>query len=177
MVSPIEARYLVLESRQKQTVLQTLYNISDNPRWVYVFADSEWQAYLEESPIILEAAPNSAEHRWALKSLEEEALSGLLLDSAQCLDAVAGWLRARLTVCFDGNRKGLLRLYDPKIWHRLAVRSKPEAGIIERVTYWHSNPGPRRWVTNENPEPVAMLPVPTLSDQQWLALNDSNHQS
>ena len=174
MVSSTDARYLVLESRQKKTVLQALYNISDNPRWVYLFADSEWQAYLGESPILLETEQNSAEYRWALTGLEEERLSGLLLESTQGLDAVVSWLRARLTVCFDGNRKGLLRLYDPKIWHRLAVKSKPEAEIIERALYWHGKPGQQCWVMDENPEPIAMLPMPKLDEQQWLALSDAS---
>lgn len=174
MVSSTDVRYLVLESRQKKTVLQALYNISDNPRWVYLFADSEWQAYLDESPILLETAQNSAEYRWGLTGLKEESLSGLLLESTQGRDAVVSWLRARLTVCFDGNRKGLLRLYDPKIWHCLAVKSKPEADIIERVLYWHGKPGQQRWVMDENPEPIAMSPMPTLDEQQWLALNDVN---
>ena len=174
MVSSTDVRYLVLESRQKKTVLQALYNISDNPRWVYLFADSEWQAYLGESPILLETEQNSAEYRWALTGLEEERLSGLLLESTQGLDAVVSWLRARLTVCFDGNRKGLLRLYDPKIWHRLAVKSKPEAEIIERALYWHGKPGQQCWVMDENPEPIAMSPIPTLDEQQWRALNDAS---
>ena len=174
MGSSTDARYLVLESRQKKTLLQALYNMSDNPRWVYLFADSEWQSYLDESPVLLETAQNSEEYRWALMGLEEERLSGLLLESTQGLDAVASWLRARLTVCFDGNRKGLLRLYDPKIWHRLAVKSKPEADIIERALYWHGKPGQQRWVMDENPEPIAMSPMPTLNEQQWLALNDAS---
>ncbi|EAZ98326.1 DUF4123 domain-containing protein [Marinobacter sp. ELB17] len=175
MVSSTDARYLVLESRQKkERVLQALYNISDSPRWVYLFAGSEWEAYLDESPILLETAQNSAACRWGLNGLEEESLSGLLLESTQGLDAVVSWLRARLTVCFDGNRKGLLRLYDPKIWHCLAAKSKPEADIIERALYWHGKPGQQRWVMNENPEPIAMLPIPTLNEQQWLALNDAS---
>jgi hypothetical protein len=174
MISSTDARYLVLESRQKKTLLEALYNISDNPQWVYLFADSEWQAYLDESPVLLETAQNSAEYRWALMGLEDERLSGLLLESTQGLDAVARWLRARLTVCFDGNRKGLLRLYDPKIWHRLAVKSKPKANIIERALYWHGKPGQQRWVMDENPEPIAMLPTPILNEQQWLALNDAS---
>jgi hypothetical protein len=168
------ARYLVLESRHGKPLLQDLYEISESPRWVYLFADSEWQAYLDESPILLETAQNSAEYRWALTGLEEERLSGLLLESTHGPDGVVSWLRARLTVCFDGNRKGLLRLYDPKIWHRLAVKSKPEADIIERVLYWHGKPGQQRWAMDENPEPIAMSPMPTLNEQQWLALNDAS---
>jgi hypothetical protein len=174
MVSSTDTRYLVLESRQKKTLLQALYDISDNPQWAYLFADSEWQDYLDESPILLETVQNSAEYRWALMGLEDESLSGLLLESTQGLDAVVSWFRSRLTVCFDGDRKGLLRLYDPKIWRSLAVKSMPDAEIIDRSIYWYGKPGQQRWVADENPEPIAMLPIPTLDEQQWLALNDAS---
>jgi hypothetical protein len=174
MVSSTDTRYLVLESRQKKTLLQALYDISDNPQWAYLFADSEWQDYLDESPILLETVQNSAEYRWALMGLEDESLSGLLLESTQGLDAVVSWFRARLTVCFDGDRKGLLRLYDPKIWRSLAVKSMPDAEIIDRAIYWYGKPGQQRWVVDENPEPIAMSPIPTLEEQQWLALNDAS---
>ena len=106
MGSSTDARYLVLESRQKKTLLQALYNMSDNPRWVYLFADSEWQSYLDESPVLLETAQNSEEYRWALMGLEEERLSGLLLESTQGLDAVASWLRARLPCVSTATGKG-----------------------------------------------------------------------
>jgi len=168
---PNKSRYLVLESRQKASLLQELYEIADSPRWAYLFADTEWQAYLKESPILLEAVQGSAEYRWALQELREERLSGLILESSKGLEAVARWLRARLTVRIVGQRQGLLRFYDPWIWHRLVPQAKPVAEVIERAIYWHGTAGQQRWLMTENPEPIAMSPEPTLDEQQWLALN------
>lgn len=172
--SASKALYLVLESRHQKTMLRELYGATESPRWVYLFADTEWQAYLKESPILLEAAQDSAEYRWALKGLKEDSLSGLILGSSKGLEAVTRWLRARLTVRFDGQRQGLLRFYDPWIWHQLAPRTNPAAEVIEQAIYWYGAPGQQRWLTIENPEPIAMSPMPTLDEQQWLALNASS---
>lgn len=169
-----KTRYLVLESRNQKTMLRELYGAAESPRWVYLFADTEWQAYLKESPILLEAAQDSTEYRWALKGLKEDSLSGLMLGSSRGLDAVASWLRERLTVRFDGQRQGLLRFYDPWIWHQLAPQTNPEAEVIEQAIYWYGAPGQQRWLTIENPEPIAMSPAPTLDEQQWLALNTTS---
>jgi len=166
-----KTRYLVLEPRHKTPLLQELYEISESPRWLYLFADTDWQAYFKDGPILLEAAQESAEYRWALKGLKQERLSGLILGSSKGLDAVANWLRERLNVCFEGQREGLLRFYDSQIWHQLKPQSNPEADVIELAIYWHGAPGQQRWLTIENPEPIAMSPAPTLDEQQWLALN------
>lgn len=168
---PRKVRYLVLESPNQKMLLQKLYGVSEDPRWVYLFADTQWQAYLKESPILLEAAQDSAEYRWVLQEMKQDSLSGLILESSKGLDAVASWLRARLTVRFGGQRQGLLRFYDPWIWHQLAPRTNPVAEVIEQAIYWYGAPGKQRWLTIENPDPIAMSPAPTLHEQQWLALN------
>lgn len=177
MVSSVQEvsriRYLLLESRQKKPLLQALYEVAENPQWVHLFADTEWHAYLKESPIVLEASQNSPEYQWALRGLKSDTLSGLILESTKGLEAVSGWARERLTVRFDGNRQGLLRFYDPLIWHLLGPRHKPDAEIIDRAIYWYRESGQQRWLMNENPEPIAMSPVPTLDSRQWLALNSS----
>lgn len=164
-------RYLVLESRHQKTMLRGLYGATEDPRWIYLFADTEWQAYLKESPILLEVEQDSADYGWALKGLKEDSLSGLILGSSKGLDAVSSWLRERLTVRFDSQRQGLLRFYDPWIWHQLVPRTNPAAEVIEQAIYWYGEPGQQRWLTIESPEPIAMSPVPTLDEQQWLALN------
>lgn len=166
-----KTRYLVLESQQKKPLLQELYEISESPQWLYLFADTDWQAYLKDGPILLEAGQDSAEYRWALKGLKQERLTGLILESTKELDVVANWLRERLTVRFEGQREGLLRFYDPLIWHQLKPQSKPGAVVIDRAIYWYEELGQQRWLTTENPEPIAMSPAPSLDEQQWLALN------
>lgn len=164
-------RYLVLEPQHKTSLLQELYEIAESPRWLYLFADTCWQAYLKDGPILLATGQESAEYRWALQGLKHERLTGLVLESSKELDAVASWLRERLNVRFESQREGLLRFYDPRIWHHLKPQNKPDADVIERAIYWYGEPGQQRWLTTENPEPVVMSPTPTLDDQQWLALN------
>lgn len=170
----IKTRYLVLEPIQKRPLLQELYEIAERPQWVYLFADTDWHAYVTESPILLEALEGSAEYRWAVNELKQQSVSGLILESSKGLGEVANWLRARLTVRFDGQRQGLLRFYDPLIWHQLAPQINPAAEVIEQAIYWYGAPGHERWMTTQNPEPIAMLPAPTLDEQQRLALTATN---
>lgn len=164
-------RYLVLETNQTIPVTRALYEHAENPDWAYLFADTEWQLYLSESPIIVKAAQHSPEYQWGLKSLKEGQLIGLILESSEGLESVANWLRARLKVRFDGRRHGLLRFYDPRIWHQLSPSSGSEADVIERAIYWYGAPGEERWQTTEKPNLFTMLPMPTLDESQWQALN------
>jgi len=164
-------RYLVLETSQKPPVVRSLYEQTDNPTWVYLFAETDWQLYLTESPIVLAASQKSVEYQWALKGLKEGQLTGVILESSEGLEPVTKWLRARLKVRFDGHRQGLLRFYDPRIWHCLAPVTQKEADVIERVIYWHGGSGEACWQISERPSPFTMFPVPTLSDAQWQALN------
>jgi hypothetical protein len=175
MASPPEqfnkTRYLVLEPQHNTSMLQELYEIAESPRWLYLFADTYWHAYRVDGPILLRAEQESAEYRWALQGLKQERLTGLVLESSKGLDAVTNWVRERLNVRFVGQREGLLRFYDPRIWHQLKPQNKSDADVIERAIYWFGEPGQQRWLTTENPEPIVMSPAPTLDDQQWLALN------
>ncbi|WP_309045224.1 DUF4123 domain-containing protein [Marinobacter sediminicola] len=167
-------RYLVLESGQRTPIIRMLYDHAENPEWVYLFADTEWQLYLAESPVILKAAQQSPEYQWALAGLKNGQLNGLILESEGSFESITKWLRTRLKVRFDGQRQGLLRIYDPQIWHQLAPISKPGADLVERVIYWFGEPGSERWHTTEWPDPLTMFPVPTLSEAQWQALNSAN---
>lgn len=166
-----KVRYLVLEARQKPPVVRSLYEQSDNPKWVHLFAETDWQQYLDESPVVLEANQHSPEYQWALKCLKEGGLKGLILESSEGLESVTKWLRARLKVRFDGQRQGLVRFYDPEVWHRLSPAVQEKADVVERVIYWYGDSGEARWLTTERPSPFSMFPVPTLNETQWQALN------
>lgn len=170
-IQPHKIRYLVLEPQGPTHILRELYENSDNPSWLYLFADTDWHAYAEYGPILLAARQDSTEYRWALKGLKEARASGLILESSKGLDEVVGWLRAQLNVRFDGIRQGLLRVYDPLIWHQLASKTKPAEALIERAIYWHGEPGHQRWMTTENPELLATLPVPILEERQLTAVS------
>ncbi|PSF11891.1 DUF4123 domain-containing protein [Marinobacter shengliensis] len=169
--SSAKVRYLVLETRQNPPVVRSLYAQADNPKWVHLFAETDWQQYLAESPVVLEANQSSPEYQWALKGLKEGRLTGLILESSEGLESVTKWLRARLKVRFDGQRQGLLRFYDPDVWHRLSPVVQDQADVVERVIYWHGDSGEARWLTTEKPSPFNMFPVPTLNESQWQALN------
>lgn len=171
LVQPQKIRYLVLEPQGPTSLLKGLYEHSDNPSWLYLFSDTDWHAYAEYGPILLAARQDSTEYRWALNELKQGSVSGLILESSGGLDEVVEWLRAQLNVRFDGIRHGLLRFYDPLIWHQLASKTKSAKAVIERVMYWHGEPGHERWMTAENPEPLAAAPVPTLEERQWTAVS------
>lgn len=167
-------RYLVLESRERKPLVQALYENSESPAWEYLFAETEWQPYMSESPLVIEMLANSTAYSWAMEMLESGRFSGLILESQHGLRGVTAWLRERLTVRFDGRRMGLLRLYDPLIWHRLTPVTRKDNSAIECVWYWHGTPNEQRWLVSKYPEPVTMLPVPSLEEHQWLALNSEN---
>ncbi len=166
--------YLILESRLSKAILQQVYETETNPEWEYLFAHTEWEPYLQESPIVLQAHRDSDLYRWAQQGLENNELSGLILDSTRELKAVADWARQRLSVQFESGRKGLLRFYDPLIWHRLAPAERSQEEVISSVTYWHGLPEDGRWLTSVNPEPVTMGSTPMLEAHQWQALNSAD---
>ncbi|MDX1757342.1 MAG: DUF4123 domain-containing protein [Marinobacter sp.] len=165
--------YLILESRSSAAILQKAYEIEPNPEWEYLFAQTEWEPYQEQSPIVLQVREDSDLYRWARQGLQNDELSGLILDSSQGLRAVTDWARQRLSVQFDGGRRGLLRFYDPRIWHGLAPSAKGQDNVITSVTYWYGETGHERWVTSDNPDPVTMGATPTLEPEQWRALNSA----
>lgn len=173
-VKKTNMRYLVLESRERKPLVQELYEHSESPVWVHLFAETEWQPYLSESPIVIETLASSAAYSWAMERLEGGGLSGLILESQRGLQAVTDWLRRRLTVRFDRHRTGLLRFYDPLIWHRLTPEVRKEENVIERVWYWHGPLEEQELLVSEYPEPVTMQPAPSLEEEQWLALSAEN---
>lgn len=166
-----KVRYLVLESMERKPLLQELYENSESPVWMYLFAETQWQLYLTESPLVVEMPTDSKAYISSIEGLKSGRFSGLELESHHGLQAVTGWLRERLTVRFDRGRIGLLRFYDPVIWHRLTPGTGNAKNVIERVSYWHDAPDQQQWFVSEHPEPVTMLPVPSLEEKQWLALS------
>lgn len=170
-VKNANVRYLVLESTERKPLLQELYEKSESPVWMHLFAETEWQPYLSESPLVVEVFTDSAACTWAMEGLESGRLRGLVLESQHNLKVVSDWLRERLTVRFDRGRIGLLRFYDPLIWHKLTPETRKEKSVIERAWYWHDAPDEQHWLVSEHPEPVTMLPLPSLEEKQWLALS------
>ncbi len=160
--------YLILESvgasagksAGSKSLLQMLYQQSEAPVWERLFSDTQWAPYEDESPLVIQATPDSDLYWWALKGLGKTGqLSGLIVESDENLEAVLRWARERLTVTLEAERKGLLRFYDPLVWHSLKPRNTGQQGIINSVVYFHGNPEEGSWRTSQNPEPLTMSPV------------------
>lgn len=159
--------YLILESAGSKSLLQTLYEQSDAPVWQPLFRETQWAPYEDESPLVIQTARDSDLHRWALDGIGKTGeLSGLMIESDESLETVLRWARERLTVALGGTRKGLLRFYDPLIWHSLKPRDIGQQGIVNSVVYLHGGPEDGEWLTSLNPEPVTMAEVPMLEPEQ-----------
>jgi Domain of unknown function (DUF4123) len=164
--------YLILESAGRKSLLQTLYEQCEAPVWQLLFSETLWAPYEDESPLFIQVTRNSGLHRWALKELGRTGeLRGLIIESDASLEAVLQWARARLTVTLGDTRNGLLRFYDPLVWHRLAPHDTGREGTVKRVVYWHGGPEDGSWLTSQNPEPVTMVGAPTLEAEQLQNLN------
>lgn len=159
--------YLVLESDGSKALLKTLYEKCESPVWQRLFSETQWAPYEDESPLVIQTYRNSDVYRWALKGLGKTGeLSGLIVETDESFETLLHWARERLTVTLDGARKGLLRFYDPWIWHSLEPRDIGQQGIINSVVYLHGSPEDGEWLTSQNPEPVTMGEVPTLELEQ-----------
>ncbi len=177
--------YLILENAGKsvgasageragsKSLLQMLYEQSEAPVWQRLFSETQWAPYEDESPLVIQATPDSDLYWWALKGLGKTGqLSGLIVESDENLEAVLHWARERLTVTLEaerkgeGERKGLLRFYDPLVWHSLKPRDTGQQGIVNSVVYFHGSSEEGSWVTSQNPEPVTMAEVPRLEPEQ-----------
>lgn len=159
--------YLILEGAGSKSLLQSLYEQCETPVWRLLFSETQWAPYEDESPLVIQTTRSSDLYRWALKELGKAgALNGLVIESDESLETVLCWARERLTVMLGGTRKGLLRFYDPLIWHKLQPRDIGEQGIVNSVFYLHGNPEDNKWLTSQNPEPVTMAEVPTLEPEQ-----------
>jgi len=167
-----KVRYLVLESPAGKPLLRKLYEHHEAPVWQHLFNETLWAAYVDESPVVVQAAQESEMYKWALNELKlNNELSGIVIESDETMDAVVAWVRERLIVAFDGGRKGLLRFYDPLIWHRLKPRNIGEHGPIKQVIYWHGRSHEGRWLVSRNPEPVTMAGTPVLEPEQLKRLS------
>ncbi len=155
--------YLILESAGSKSLLQMLYEQCEAPLWQLLFSETQWAPYEDESPLVIQTTPDSDLYWWALKGLGKTGqLSGLIVESDENLEAVLRWARERLTVTLSGARKGLLRFYDPLVWHSLKPRDTGQQGIVNCVVYFHGSSEDGSWLTSQNPEPVTMAALSTL---------------
>lgn len=168
--------FLVLE--ETGTIRRELYEREGNPQWVPLFDETQWAAYIHRSPLLIKVEPQSPVLEWFLKHRDDdERLRGLILESEASLAQVAEWGRIPLTMTFNNNRQGLLRYYDPLIWHAIAPGAFPGHSPVTQAHYWYHPPwySEGQWLSSPHPMP---LPPGTnaLSEEQSAALAQLEQQ-
>ena len=131
-------RWLVLD--RLPDTLQQLYMLEDAPEYVPLYANTRYAAHLDYSPLLVRANQSrSAVWRAYVEGLGERPLRGVVVTATATQDDVVMHLRQRLEARFDGQRRGLLRFYDPWIAAHLFSHDSPDStwlGPLERVV-WH----------------------------------------
>lgn len=127
--------YMLLEC-DKQT-LQRIYRLESEPEPYELFANTELAAHVEQGPWLMRLSPAS---EWlAAYSSAPQQWSGLLLSSMRPVQELLAHLRKMLVVPFDGQRKGVLRYYDPRVASYLfpaTAEADAWLGPIEQLI-WH----------------------------------------
>jgi hypothetical protein len=101
--------YMLLEC--DDALLQRIYQLEADPQPQALFAQTELAAHIEQGPWLMRLAPDSqllVAYRQA-----PEQWPGVLLSSSRATDEALAHLRKILVVQFEGERKGVLRYYDP----------------------------------------------------------------
>lgn len=158
--------YPLLDDKRETPVRKALYGLEGNPQWQPLFEETEWSVYSAESPLFIRTDNPSKFLDWTLDSLSSDQVNGLILESDADFETVLGWARQRLTVGLGGVRRGLLRFYDPRVWHQLAPRDIGKACCIQRVHYWQVSGVDGRWAVSHNPEPVDLGRATSLEPEQ-----------
>ncbi|MGK9049733.1 DUF4123 domain-containing protein [Stutzerimonas chloritidismutans] len=127
--------YMLLEL--DEPLLQRIYQLEPDPSPEALFADTELDAHIEQGPWLTQVTPDSpllSAYRQA-----PEQWPGVLLSSGRPVDELLAHLRAMLVVQFEGERKGILRYYDPQVASYLFAATEAVItwlGPIEQL-FWH----------------------------------------
>lgn len=163
--------FTIIEGHPKRPVLPALYDLELEPRWQYLFADTVWAPYQSESPLVVKTEVDTPFFRRVIEDMQSpDRWRGLILESQDNFDAVLSWARQRLSVAFDPPRTGLLRYYDPLIWHALCTTGERMGESIQHGHYWLDDGDAGIWHTIAGPEPVADPARSGLSPEQYQAL-------
>lgn len=165
----IERRYLLIEEQSGEPIRQHLYQKTDNPVWEPLFLNTGWAAFDPLGPLLIQTTFQESFYRLSVDRLSDpDPWRGLIFVSDAGFDDVSDWLRCRLTVDLGQDRAGLLRFYDPLIWHRLSPWSAQTSTPMARCESWDTEQG---WSSVERPEFVIMQPRPKLTKTQVEALS------
>lgn len=134
--------YMLLEL--EDGMLQRIYQMEAEPDPRPLFADTELSAHLDQGPWLVRITP---EGQW-LSAYHQapEQWPGILLASSQPVEALLTQLRKMLVVQFDGQRKGVLRYYDPHVACYLFPATEAAQswlGPIEQLV-WHGATWPEQ---------------------------------
>lgn len=127
-----------------EPLLRRIYQLEPDPRPEALFADTELGAHVEQGPWLIQLMPDSpllSAYRQA-----PEQWPGLLLSSGRPVDELLAHLRAMLVVQFEGERKGILRFYDPRVASYLFAATEAVTtwlGPIEQL-FWYGSTWPDR---------------------------------
>lgn len=164
--------FAIIEGHPKRPVLPVMYDLEPQPQWQHLFADTEWSPYLSESPFLVVTEAGSAFLHHVMSEMRDpNGWRGLILECPEDFDAVMSWAQQRLTVAIEPPRTGLLRYYDPLIWHELCLACETTGRTIQQGHYWLEDGESGRWCSSEYPEPVADSSGPSLSSAQFQALS------
>lgn len=127
--------YMLLE--WDEALLQRIYQLETDPRPQALFAETELASHIEHGPWLMQLTPDSP---WLSDYRQTpEQWPGVLLSSSQPVEQLLAHLRKMLVVQFSGNRKGVLRYYDPQVASYLFMATEAVAtwlGPIEQLL-WH----------------------------------------
>ncbi|EPC00636.1 hypothetical protein L861_12650 [Litchfieldella anticariensis FP35 = DSM 16096] len=120
--------------------LKRLYELEEAPQYVPLYARTRYADCLAQSPLLVRVS-DALPPLWQtfVNGHGEAPLRGVIVTSQASTAEVVAHLRSRLETRFYGQRRGLLRFYDPWIAAHLfshAVSDSAWLGPLQRVV-WH----------------------------------------
>lgn len=108
---PGERYWLVVE--QHSETLGRLYALDSTPDIAWLFDETRYASARDVSPLVVATQPGTALWNAYVEGQGAAPLAGIAVASYSERDVMLRHLRHRLDAKFYGNRRGLLRYYDP----------------------------------------------------------------
>lgn len=108
---PGERYWLVVE--QHSETLGRLYALDSTPEVAWLFDETLYASARDMGPLVVSTQPGTALWNAFVESQGTAPLAGIAVASFADRDVMLSHLRHRLDAKFYGNRRGLLRYYDP----------------------------------------------------------------
>ncbi|GGX80926.1 hypothetical protein GCM10007160_05180 [Litchfieldella qijiaojingensis] len=169
-------RWLVLD--RLPDTLKRLYELEEAPDCEPLYARTAYADCLEQSPLLVRPGDvQSPLWRTFVEGCGETPLRGVIVAGHASGAEVAAHLRTRLETRFYGNRRGLLRFYDPWIAAYLFSRASRDnrwLGPLQSVI-WHGGTFEKRAESGAQWQAFVAMetdhqPHPTTLDSEEMAL-------